>query len=256
MLTSLGRALDVIELLARERRPLALGEIAARLGMSKSSVHEVVTTLSSRGFLERETGGIYRLGLRAWEVGNAASVSPLVRAAASPMERLAARLNEHVVLSVLSGFECVNVHMVDSAQAVRVYAAVGARYPANHASTGLALLAFQPDDYLEAVLPPRLSAATEQTINDPAELRRELARIRARGYAINMGGWRIDVLGIAAPVMSSGGVAIAGLAVAGPRYRTNRAWMRRVVPSVLAAAEEISESLSSVAPTRKEMTAS
>lgn len=256
MLTSLSRALDVMELLARERRPLGLGEIASKLGMSKSSVHGALTTLASRGFVEREVGGIYQLGLKAWEVGAAASVTPLVQAAASPMERLAARLNENIVLSVLSGFESVNIHMVDSEQAVRVYAPVGSRYLAHHASTGLVLLAFQPDGYLDRVLPARLIPASSATITDRDELRRELVRIRARGHAINMGGWRIDVGGVAAPVLNAAGFALAGLAVAAPRYRTTRAWLRFVTPAVLAAATEISEALGSGSRGRNELAAS
>lgn len=243
MLTSLSRALDVIELLAEERRPLGLGEIAKTLAMSKSSVHDVLRTLAARGFVERAAGGIYQLGLKTWEVGAAASVTPLVQAAASSMERLAARLNENVVLSVLSGFESVNIHMVEGAQAVRIYAPVGARYPAHQASTGLVLLAFQPEDYLETVLPPRLLPTSTLTITDLDELRCELTRIRARGHAVNMGGWRIDVGGVAAPVLNAGGVAIAGLGVAAPRYRTTRSWLRRVIPAVVTAAAEISEAL-------------
>lgn len=256
MLTSLSRALDIIELLARERRPLGLGEIASRVSISKSSVHSVVSTLTARGFLDRSPGGIYQLGLKAWEVGTAASVMPLVQAATSPMERLAARLNENVVLSILSGFDFVNVHMVDSAQTVRVYAPVGARYPAHQASTGLVLLAFQPPGHLELVVPSRLAPASPATIADHEELRRELNRIRARGYSINMGGWRADVGGVAAPVLNASGIALGALAVAAPRYRTTRAWIRRVVPALIATASEISDALNTGTRPRDELVAS
>jgi DNA-binding IclR family transcriptional regulator len=243
MLSSLSRALDVVELLARESRPLALAEISKSLAISKSSAHDILGTLAARNFVERDTGGIYRLGLRAWEVGNAASVAPLVQAAASVMSRLGAELEESVDLGVLSGFESVNVHIVDSSQTVRVYAPVGTRFLAHQASTGLVLLAFQPPGYLETAMPAVLTPATPHTITDPDELRRELRRIRMRGYAINMGGWRIDVAGVAAPVLNPAGIAIAALCVAAPRYRATRVWMRRVVPAMLRAASEISEAL-------------
>ncbi|HUA54860.1 MAG TPA: IclR family transcriptional regulator [Candidatus Sulfotelmatobacter sp.] len=256
MLSSLGRALDIVEMLARAQRPLGLGEIARELGISKSSVHDVLTTLAARGFVERQPGGIYRLGLKAWEVGAAASVTPLVQAAASIMARLAAELQENVDLGVLSGFESVNVHIVDGVQTVRVYAPVGTRFLAHQASTGLVLLAFQAPGYLDKVMPAVLPPATPQTITDHDELRRELQRVRLRGYAINQGGWRLDVAGVAAPVLNTAGIAIAALCVAAPRYRTTRVWMRRVVPAMQSAAAQISDVLNGAARALEGRTAS
>lgn len=231
-------------MLAQERRPLGLGEIARKLEISKSSAHELLSTLTERGFVQRRDGGIYELGLKAWEVGSTASISLLISAAAPVMERIAARINEDVVLGVLSGFESINVHIVDSGQAVRVYAPVGTRFPAHHASTGLLLLAFQPEGYLETVLPPTLSAASPLTITDPGRLRTELMRIRARGYALNVGGWQIDVAGIATPVLNAEETAIAALCVAAPRYRTTRAWTRSTIPILVKGAQDITLSIS------------
>ncbi len=239
MLSGLSRGLEVLEILARERRPLALGEIAQRLGVSKSGAHSLLKTLVHRGFAEHAAGGIYRLGPKAWEIGSAAQGAALVRIAAPIMEDLVARVNEGAILGVLAGFEGVYLHLVDSAQAVRVHAQVEARIPAHCTSTGLALLAFQPAGYLEKVLPRTLPAVTPHTITEPAELRRELKRTRARGYSINMGGWRADVGGIAVPLLGADGAAIAGLCVAAPRYRMNKDWFRRVVPATTRAARAI-----------------
>jgi DNA-binding IclR family transcriptional regulator len=248
--------LDLMLLLAHERRPLALGEIARRLQISKSSAHELLSTLAEMGFVQRQAGGIYELGLKAWEVGSAASVAPLISAAAPVMERIAAQINEDVVLGVLSGFESVNVHIVGSDQAVRVYAPVGTRFPAHHASTGLVLLAFKPEGYLQTVLPPTLSAASPLTITDPDRLRAELMRIRARGYAVNVGGWQVDVAGIATPVLNSEEIAIAALCVAAPRYRTTRAWMRSTVPILVEGAQAITLALIGRSRSRAERFAS
>jgi DNA-binding IclR family transcriptional regulator len=239
MLSGLSRGLQILELLAHEGRALPLGEIAQRLGVSKSGAHSLLKTLVHRGFVARDDGGIYRLGAKAWEIGSAAQGAALVRVAAPIMEDLVARVNEGAILGVLAGFEGVYLHLVECAQAVRVHAQVEARIPAHCTSTGLALLAFQPPGYLEAVLPRSLPAVTPQTITDPAELRRELKRVRTRGYAINMGGWREDVGGIAVPLLGADGVAIAGLCVAAPRYRMNKDWFRRIVPATARAARAI-----------------
>jgi DNA-binding IclR family transcriptional regulator len=239
MLSGLSRGLQILELLAREGRALPLGEIAQRLAVSKPGAHSLLKTLVHHGFVARDDGGIYRLGAKAWEIGAAAQGAALVRVAAPIMEDLVARVNEGAILGVLAGFEGVYLHLVECDQAVRVHARVDQRIPAHCTSTGLALLAFQAEGYLDAVLPRALPAVTPHTITDPAELRRELKRTRARGYAINMGGWRADVGGIAVPLLGADGVAVAGLCVAAPRYRMSKDWFRRVVPATTRAARAI-----------------
>jgi IclR family transcriptional regulator, KDG regulon repressor len=251
MLSGLSRGLQILELLAREGRPLPLGEIARGLGVSKSGAHSLLKTLVHRGFAARDEGGIYRLGAKAWEIGAAAQGAALVRVATPIMEDLVARINEGAILGVLAGFEGVYLHLVECAQAVRVHAQVEARIPAHCTSTGLALLAFQQEGYLDSVLPRSLPAVTPHTITDPAELRRELKRTRARGYAINMGGWREDVGGIAVPLLGTDGVAIAGLCVAAPRYRMSKDWFRRVVPATTRAARAIVAGLGTPAEPRR-----
>ena len=244
MLKSLTKALDVIELLASRRRPLPLAEIARQLKMSKSTLHEILFTLAARGFVERREGGSYQLGLRAWEVGAAASVEPLIAASAAVMQKIAADINEDTALSVLSGFEIVNVHLVQCGQAVRVYEPIGTRIPAHHAAAGLLMLAYQSDDYIDAVMPAILVPATSNTITDPARLRHEFNRIRARGYAVNVGGWQLDVAGAAAPIFNAEGAVIAALCIAAPRYRTNREWMRSTGAVLVNGAAAITEVVS------------
>jgi DNA-binding IclR family transcriptional regulator len=253
MLKSLAKALDVIELLATERRPLPLAVISRRLNMSKPTLHEILLTLSARGFVQRLSGANYQLGLRAWEVGAAASVEPLVSASETAMQHIATSINEDAALSVLSGFEIVNVHVVSCGQAVRVYAPIGTRIPAHHAAAGLLLLAHQPEEYIESVMPATLAPATALTISNPARLKLELKRIRERGYAINMGGWQLDVAGAAAPIVNADGMAIAALCVAAPRYRTNREWMRRTTTILVEGAATISNVLSTMQQPRERL---
>jgi len=74
MSSSLNRGLRVIEILAEGQRPLGLAEIAQRIGTSKSGVHGLLATLVRGRYVERSAGGIYRLGLKAWELGRAVPV--------------------------------------------------------------------------------------------------------------------------------------------------------------------------------------
>jgi len=238
--SGLSRGLDVLEALAGRADGLPLGEIARLLAMSKSGTHGVLAILARRGFVERGSGGVYRLGMKAWLIGSGMPEAELSRLAQPAMQRLVAATGEGAILGALAGFDVVYLAEVEGPQPVRVHAQVGDRIPANCTSTGLCLLAFRPADYLDTHLPSALGAVAAATITDPDTLRRELARVRARGYAINRGGWRAEVGGIAAPVLARDGSALAGLCVAAPLYRMNKAWMARVVPATLAAARDIS----------------
>jgi DNA-binding IclR family transcriptional regulator len=176
-------------------------------------------------------------------LGGHSAVSDLRDHAAPVMERLVGVVEEGCILGTLTGFEVAYLHLVESKLPVRVNADVGARIPANCTSTGLALLSSLTDDQIRTVLPRKLEPLTPATIVDPDELLREVARTRARGYAVNRGGWRIDVGGIAVVVRGRSGIAAAGLCVAAPLYRMNRAWFDKVVPAARSAAQAITNAL-------------
>lgn len=220
----------MLELLARERRELSLTEIATALGMSKSGVHSLLGTLGRRGFIERSERGGYRLGIKAWEVGSAVPGLDLAVFAAPHMSWLSEKIEEGVILGRLDGADVLYLHLVESPQPVRVHASVGDRIPAYCTSTGLALLASLTNEEVRARLPPRLKAVTSATLTTREDVVRELEVVRRRGYAINRGGWRIDVGGVSMCVRDDTGAALGALCVAVPRYRMTKAWLVRVVP--------------------------
>lgn len=245
MSTSLTRGLRLIELLAQES-PLGVTEIAHRAGASKSGVHSLLATLVRSGYADHAPGGTYRLGLKAWEIGRSVPVARLLEAAEPVMLELVEQVHEGAVLGVLDGFDVVYVHRVESEQAVRVHASVGDRIPAHCTSTGLALLAHLQDDDVARLFPARLAAVTEHTLVDRRAVQGEIARVRTRGYAINRGGWRVDVGGIAAsiPIRNPRLTLTAGLCIAAPLYRMTRPWVARTAPVIVRHAARIGEALS------------
>jgi len=241
MLAALAHGLDVIEFLARERKPLPLGAVAAGVGMSKPGTHRILGTLAERGFVTRGPGGIYSLGYKAWEIGWTVPGVQIVQRAVPVMQRLAERVGDGAILGALdNGFEVVYLHVIESQQAVRVYIDVGSRLTAHVTATGLACLAWLPAERLHAILPRTLAARTPETITQRDRLVRELAKTRARGYAQTLGTFRPDVGGVAAPIFDATGAVVAALCVSSPRYRIDAAWNRRVPPAVMLAAREIS----------------
>lgn len=243
-LSGVSHALDALELLgASAGQPEPLAAIARRLRMSKPGTHRLLATLAARGYVERQSGGLYRLGLRAWELGRSVPELGIVNLAGPVMAELTRSTDESTILGVLSGAETVYLHRVDAPQAVRVHTEVGSRLPAHCTSTGLALLAALPKAELMAILPPTLSPASLETITSPEVLHRDLERTRTRGYAMNIGGWRIDVAGVAAAILNANGHPAGGLCIALPRYRATNARLHALGVQVRAAAGRITAAL-------------
>jgi DNA-binding IclR family transcriptional regulator len=242
--------MDLLELLARSHCDLGVSEIARALGMSKPGTHRLLATLASRGFVERLAGGRYQLGLRVWELGHAVPELDIVNRAAPFMAALTRRSNESAILGVLSGRETVYLHRTDAEHAVRVHTEIGSRLPAHCTSTGLALLAALSDAELDELLPARLEALTEASVTSHDALRRELAATRARGYAVNVGGWRLDVAGVAAAIAATDGRVAGALCIAAPRYRVTRARLRQLGGIVRDTADRIAADLFRSLPRR------
>ncbi len=242
-LSGVAHALVALEQLAAAGQDVPLATLARSLRMSKPGTHRLLATLVAHGYAEHRAGGLYRLGLRAWELGRAVPELGIVAIAAPVMQDLTRKTNESSILGVLSGCETVYLHRVNAGQAVRVHTDVGSRLPAHCTSTGLALLAALPDPDLVAILPATLEAISADSITAHEALRHELARTRARGYAMNFGGWRIDVAGVAATFMDRAGLAAGALCIAVPRYRVTQAKLHALGRQVRAAAGTITATL-------------
>ena len=92
---------------------------------------------------------------------------------------------------------------------------VGQRVPHHGSVIGKVFLADGavpvPDGTLERLAP--------RTITDPAELRRDLERVGARGYATAVDELEPGLWAVAAPVRDAGGTVVAALSVSGPTVR-------------------------------------
>jgi DNA-binding IclR family transcriptional regulator len=136
----------------------------------------------------------------------------------------------------------VYIDKIDSAQPVRAYSQIGKGAPAYCVATGKALLAFQGEDAIARVS-EKLEVHTSRTITDPEEFKREMARVRQLGYAINRGEWREGVCGVGAPIRDVSGQVVAAVGISGPESRMKSTFMREQAPIVIQTADLISKAL-------------
>jgi DNA-binding IclR family transcriptional regulator len=216
---TLLKGLQVLEALARSTRPRGVSDLAKELDLPRSNMHRTLRTLVEAGLVAQEEGGAYACTLKLFELGSAVPARSDVAGLADPiMLALSDETRETVHLSALEGGDVIYLHKIDSTHPVRAYTSVGGRAPAHCVATGKALLAFQPESYLDRY-EGALQRFTPKTVIDLESLRAELREVRRQGFALNRGEWRDSVCGVAAPVFGLGGRAVAAIGLSGPASR-------------------------------------
>jgi DNA-binding IclR family transcriptional regulator len=251
--TAAGKVLDVLAAFGPDCRAPTLSELARSCGLPLSTVHRIVTELVQWGALERDGTGRYRIGLRLWEVASLAPRSLGLREAALPtMEDLYEATHENVQLAVREGLEVVFIERIAGRHAVPVLTRVGGRFPMTATGVGLALLAFAPVGVQDQALAAPKEKFTELTMTDSQVLRRSLAEVRRRGWAMSDRQVTLDALSVAAPVFGESGEVVAALSVV---VQAAPSTPQALAPAVLAGARAISRRLgafpSSADPARR-----
>jgi DNA-binding IclR family transcriptional regulator len=241
---AVARALAVMDLLARERKPMNPTGVAAALALPKSSVHGLCNTLLSFGYLRRAENGALQIGPGVMGLAEAFVASTNVAGEFDALWRDAATPDETFILSVLNGAEVVYVGVRNSPRPLGLAFSVGMRLPAHLAATGKAMLAFLEPAAVRTIFPrgPLPGMPGRASIGLP-KLLAELALTRERGYAIDDGGVREGVYSLAAPVFDARGRPVAGIAVCINKAALSAAEQRRQRLLVTQAAQRLSQRL-------------
>ncbi|GAO07803.1 IclR family transcriptional regulator [Streptomyces lydicamycinicus] len=238
---SVDRAVTVLEILARHGEA-AVTEIAEELGVHKSTAFRLLGVLENRGLVGQEQErGKYYLAAGVLRLAGAAAVRLDISQEGAPVCRqLAEELGETVNIAVLESDAAVNVTQARGPASVTAQNWLGRRTPLHATSSGKALLAYQPRAVQEAVLARKLPRLTERTVTSAAALRRELAEVVERGFAVAIEELELGLRAVAAPVRGPDGSVIGAISVSVPAYRLAEERLPEVVKATVSAAEELS----------------
>ena len=243
---TLARAFSILDSFSPDQSELGVRDIARRLGLSRSTVGRLLATMHAAGILHQNPNTrAYALGAKvlAWAGVYTATLDVRARAR-SALEELHRLTRESVSLYILDGTERVCLERIESPEHIRVVVRVGERLPLHAGASGKVLLAFLPAErrkaILEAIALPRL---TPNTIANRAQLERELATVRKRGYAISVGERVSGAASVAAPIRGSDGNVIAALNITGPMPRVTDAKLLEYAELVIRAAAKISRDM-------------
>ncbi|WP_150271986.1 IclR family transcriptional regulator [Paenibacillus tepidiphilus] len=213
------RALDIL-LCFTQASDLSLTEIAARINLHKSTVHRLLTTLEEKGFLQRnEATDKYQLGIRIWELTtHLPSLDEPAALLLPAMERLRDRLGETVSLYLRDDLERVRIQAVQSHQAIRRVAQIGARLPLSVGASSKVLAAYAPTDVqLRLLADPEWPEAV-----DRSSYMEQLKEITRRGYATSFEEREPGAAAVAVPIVGRSGNVVAALSLSGPVSRLSR----------------------------------
>jgi DNA-binding IclR family transcriptional regulator len=244
-LSSVQNAMGILRLFKANKSEWSITDIAHEKNLPKSTVHRLVSTMVKEGFLSKNPRtNRYRLGLSILYLGGVIfSHRQLYKEALPVVRRLVQTLGESGHICFLENDEVVYLFRVENDNPVRLLTYTGRKNPFHCTSEGLAILAFQDEKRINAALELPLYAFTEETITDPAELKKELRRIYENGYAISKNHYYNGFVGIASPIRDHSGQVVASLSIIGPTSRVTEDRYPFFIENITNAAAEISELL-------------
>src|SRR5260370_36207698 len=157
------------------------------------------------------------------------------------LQKLWLATGETVNLAILDGQQILYLDVIESSHTFRFASQVGARRPLYCTALGKAMIAYLSAEEMQELVPSlTFERLTPRTIIQPAKLKKELAKIRAQGYALDDEEAGLGGRCIAAPIFDAGGKIIAGMSVSGPLTRITGEKVTLVAAIVKKAALSVS----------------
>lgn len=243
---ALVRGLAILERIARSRRGLTFAQLTRQFDFPKSSVHTLLLTLEREAYVQRDGDtGRYLIGAKVVSMGGTTVDGLALREkAASLLHALAAELRLTTHLAILDRDAAALVAKIEAPGHPQVATWIGKRVDVHCTSLGKCLIAYLPDDQLDRFIGGRrLLRHNENTIVSPALLKRELARTRALGYALDDEEEEIGIRCIGAPILNWEGTVAAAVSVTGSTSRIHSETLDSIAQRVKRTALAISREL-------------
>ncbi|MCW5982774.1 MAG: IclR family transcriptional regulator [Bryobacteraceae bacterium] len=240
------KAVRVLESLAGADGGKSLKDIAAEVGLVKSSAFRILYTFKSLGYVERSAErGNYALSLKVLALARgAAGKATLTNAARPHIERLRDELGESVWLAERRGDRVYLIEEAEGYHPLRLSLHRGDPSPLHASAVGKAIAAYLPDSEREAALGDGpFTRYTGHTLTDKAAVMANLAEVRKLGYAVNDEETIEGAILVGAPIFDAAGRVCAGIALSAPKARCTPGLFDAIVRCTKCCARDISAAL-------------
>lgn len=246
MNASVIRAIDLLEVLAKEKKPTPLKDLAAAAKLDKATAYRLLSSLLKRGLVHKPgDGGLYSLGPAFLLFAEAFRKSLAIREKVLPHLRGLVEDTEETAIYCerFQRDSCVTVERWDSPHQTRTFSETGLPRPLSVGSSGQAILAMLPESEIVAIIsgkPPL--RYTPFTPTSRGRLLKKIEETRRRGYSVSIQERNLYTAGIAAPVFNDRSV-LGSLSVIGPAERIKQNGIETIGRSVLKTARKLSMEL-------------
>jgi IclR family pca regulon transcriptional regulator len=247
LVESLRKGLEVMEAFTSHKPRLRLQEVATLTGQPKATAYRLLRTLMSLGYMRYDSSSMeFYLGPRVMSLGFTVLSSLDLRELALPyLEELSDKTKQNVNLGILDRAEVIYVERIKKRRILNIDLFVGSRLPAHSSSIGQAILAFLPEDELEAAIDIMLGDEVVASEVGPKgeRLRERLAIVRGKGYALNDQDTYIGLRAVAAPLFDKNGHVEGAVNVAAFSQLTSSEELLQIhLPWLLTTVASISRS--------------
>ncbi|MFP7474029.1 IclR family transcriptional regulator [Niallia taxi] len=219
---SLERALTILNKLAEYPDGLQIARLSEQVGLSKSTVHRLLATLTNMNYVEKNADtDKYKLGLQTLFLArNFLNSNTLVQTARPFLSKLSNEVNETIHLCIKDREEVLYVDKIESTQTIRMFSRIGSRAPMYCTAVGKVLLSGLDSDIQEELLSKiEFISKTPATITSKESLREEIEKVKLQGFALDNIENEKDLRCIAAPIYNHEGSIIASFSISGPSTR-------------------------------------
>lgn len=241
---SLEKGIAILQSFSAKRRTMTLAELADAAQISRASAQRSVHTLQAMGLVQKQPSTRrFQLTTKVMTVGcNYLEADALIDAANPFLAKLSSACNETTNLTEPDGLEMVYVARFPSHKQIPIHVPIGRHMPMYCTSAGRAFLSGLPETEVRAMLKASdRRQYTPHTCTEVAKLAELIRQARTRGFAFNNQEYYLGDVNVAAPVLSSGGRAIAAIHVSAPTSRWQIAEaMKKLGPMVIDCARAIS----------------
>ncbi|GAB3031684.1 IclR family transcriptional regulator [Natronobiforma cellulositropha] len=238
---TVDRMLDIVEII-HEQDGAGVSEIAEQVELGKSAVHNHLTTLANREYVDKD-GDQYHIGLSFLSLGAyARNRTPIYETGRSQVDTLADRTGELVNLLVEKNGMGVYLYQAKGENAVELDTHEGKRVPLHCTAVGKAMLAFRPTEEVDEILDTHgMEPVTAHTITDREEFHAQLEEIRERRYAIDNEERLNGLRCIAAPITDDQDRSVAAVSVSCPVHRVGDARFYEDLPDAVLGTANVIE---------------
>jgi IclR family KDG regulon transcriptional repressor len=243
---SVTRSLSILEVLSEFHEGLGITDIAQKVGLHKSTVYRLLSTLIQKEFViqDKETNK-YKTTFKLYELGNKRiKHMDILSASKAYSKKLMESVNEVVHLVVRDDHKIVYIDKVEANNTIRMASYIGNRSPMHCTSVGKAILAYLPEKKVEEIWnKSKAKKLTANTITDLSRLTEELVNVRSKGFAVDDEENEEGVRCIGAPIFNRNAEVEGAISVSGPAIRMSEEKMETVAIEVMKYAGLISREL-------------